>query len=299
MEVWQLQQLQSLSLRAKVARTERKIREWYNHWQGDVCVSVSGKDSTALLHIVRQLYPKVRGVFVDTGLEYPEIRDHIKTLDNVEWLKPQLTFVEAIEKYGYPVISKEVSQKLHEIRTTKSSKLLHKRLHGDGNKYKSGKLPEKWKGLIDAPFKISHKCCDALKKRPIARFEKRTGLHCMVGTRAESHLRIQSWCRHGCNAFTLKRLVSRPLPHWLEDDIWAYIRQHNIPYAKIYDMGESETGCMFCAFGAHREPEPNRFQRMYRTHPVLWRYCMDKLGLRQVLGYIGIPHTPNEKGGRG
>ena len=50
-------------------------------------------------------------VFVDTGLEYPEIREFVKGYgDRVTWLKPKLTFKQVIEKYGYPFISKEVSE---------------------------------------------------------------------------------------------------------------------------------------------------------------------------------------------
>lgn len=46
---------------------------------------------------------------------------------------------------------------------------------------------------------------------------------------------------------------------------------------------------MFCAFGAHMEKEPNRFQRMRKTHPKQWKYCMEKLGMREVLKFCGIP----------
>ena len=58
--------------------------------------------------------------------------------------------------------------------------------------------------------------------------------------------------------------------------------------------GEKRTGCVFCAFGAHLEKAPNRFQRLKITHPKLWDYCMRPweehgLGMRQVLEYIGIP----------
>ena len=48
-------------------------------------------------------------MFCDTGLEYPEIREFVRTIDNVEWLKPEINFKKVIETYGYPFISKEVS----------------------------------------------------------------------------------------------------------------------------------------------------------------------------------------------
>lgn len=114
----ELQTLQQLPLEVKVLKTKERIREWVRHWGVDgVYISFSGgKDSTVLLHIVRELYPSVEAVFVDTGLEYPEIRDFVKTFDNVTWLKPKMNFKKVIEKYGYPFISKEVSEKVSEVR---------------------------------------------------------------------------------------------------------------------------------------------------------------------------------------
>ena len=117
MEAWQLKQLQGLPLEVKIEKTKLRIREWYEHWDGEVYVSFSGgKDSTVLLHIVRELYPDVKAVFVDTGLEYPEIREFVKSIENVDWLKPKMTFKEVIEKYGYPVISKDVARNVGDVQ---------------------------------------------------------------------------------------------------------------------------------------------------------------------------------------
>lgn len=98
-----LKQMQSLPLSAKVQMTKRRIEEWYDFFNGDVYVSFSGgKDSTVLLDIARSMYPDIEAVFVDTGLEYPEIREFVKSFENVTWLKPKITFKEVIEEYGYP-----------------------------------------------------------------------------------------------------------------------------------------------------------------------------------------------------
>jgi hypothetical protein len=32
----------------------------------------------------------------------------------------------------------------------------------------------------------------------------------------------------------------------------------------------------------------NRFQRMKQTHPQKWAYCMNQLGLREVLNYLKV-----------
>lgn len=114
-EMSDLKMMQALPLSVKILLTKRRIRDWVNEYGIDgVYVSFSGgKDSTVLLTIAREMYPDIKAVYVDTGLEYPEIREFVRTWDNVEWLKPKLTFKRVIEKYGYPFISKEVSERVY------------------------------------------------------------------------------------------------------------------------------------------------------------------------------------------
>ena len=90
--------------------------------------------------------------------------------------------------------------------------------------------------------------------------------------------------------FDSKIPISRPMLFWLEDNIWEYIKANNIQYSKIYDMGESRTGCMWCMFGVHLEKNPNRFQRMKNTHPKIYNYCINKMELGKVLDTIGVEY---------
>jgi 3'-phosphoadenosine 5'-phosphosulfate sulfotransferase (PAPS reductase)/FAD synthetase len=284
--------MQGLPLDIKIAKTKLRIQEWYEHWNGEVYVSFSGgKDSTVLLHLVRELYPDVPAVFVNTGLEYPEIREFVKSIDNVVWIKPKMRFDEVIKKYGYPVISKEVALYIREIRESKAAKLINKRWNGVNGQ---GKLPLKYRYLVKAPFKISDKCCSAIKKSPLHSYEKETKNKSYTGTMAsESRLRVQRYLKVGCNAFENSRPSSTPIAFWKEKDIWEYIRLYKIPYSKIYDMGHKRTGCMFCMFGVHLENQPNRFQLMAKTHPKLYDYCINKLGCGKIMDYIGVDYTPS------
>lgn len=287
---WQLYQRQGLPLEAKVQMSLERIKAWCAHFNYKVYVSFSGgKDSTVLLDLVRKVADDVPAVFFDTGLEYPEIREFVKSVSNVEWIRPKRSFAYVIEKYGYPVISKEVSQKIYEIRTTKSEILKNKRLHGDENG--NGKLARKWLKLLDCDFKISPMCCDALKKNPSKLYEKHSGRKPFIGTMAsDSQLRLSNYLRHGCNQFESRRQVSQPLSFWLDEDVWNYIKVNNLPYSSIYDMGYQNTGCMFCIFGCHINKRPNKFELMKDTHPKQYEYCMDKLGIRHVCETLSIPH---------
>lgn len=110
----ELQQWQHLPLSIKVSMTKDRVRQWVNTYGEDgVYVSFSGgKDSTVLMDIVRNKcgYDKVVGVFVDTGLEFPEIREFVRSYENVTWLRPKMSFKQVVERYGFPFISKEVTE---------------------------------------------------------------------------------------------------------------------------------------------------------------------------------------------
>ena len=296
-EPWQLKMRQGLPLWMKIEYTKKRIKAWYEHWDGQVYVSFSGgKDSTVLLDIVRQLYPEVPAVFVDTGLEYPEIRDFVKTFDNVVWLKPKMTFKSVIKKYGYPVVSKKTSMGISRYRNTKSDIQKSLRINGGINptsgKKQQASVAKKWHFLLDAPFKISERCCQILKKDPIHRYNKESGRKAIVGTMAcDSDIRRQSYLNTGCNAIDrTSGAMSTPMSFWLEHDVWDM----GLEQCSIYDMGYDRTGCAFCMFGCHMEGSPSRFQRMKQTHPNLYNYCINKLGCGKVLDFIGVPYEPEQ-----
>lgn len=311
-----LKAMQAWSFERKVAVTQTRIIEWYIKNNGQVYVSFSGgKDSTVLLDLVRRIHPAVPAVFVDTGLEYPEIRDFVKTVNNVTWLKPEMNFRKVIETYGYPIISKEVSKRISEYHNAErkgklENSLAYQELNGirKSPTGKSSYNKEKYKFLLDADFQISHKCCNIMKKKPTKKYEKEIGLTPITAVMAcESENRKTAWLKTGCNAYDSARPISQPMSFWTEQDVLEYINRFGLPYAKIYGdivkdekgkyhtTGAQRTGCMFCMFGAHLEKEPNRFQQMKATHPKQYEFCMKPLsegglGLAEVLDYIGVKH---------
>lgn len=108
-----LYQMQSLPLSAKISMTARRINEWVNEFGEDgVYLSFSGgKDSTVLGHIIREVcgYKNIPFVFVDVPTQYPELKEFTQTFDNLVILKPKISFAQVCEQYGFPMISKVVS----------------------------------------------------------------------------------------------------------------------------------------------------------------------------------------------
>ena len=294
-----------MPLEAKVYLTRARITEFYTGYNtigyGNAYISFSGgKDSTVLLDIARKIYPEIPAVFSNTGLEYPEIRRFAKAHDNVEVVQPKIPFNEVISKYGYPMISKEVSQAIYYARRidgSKSSVWGRNELTGKRGMFSK----EKYLRLAtDVPFNISNYCCSAMKKLPLKQYQRDNGTHPILATMAEeSDRRKSSWLKSGCNSFS-GDIMSRPMSFWTEQDVMQYIIENDLEICSVYGdivavdeagneydpktmltdgcklkcTGCDRTGCIYCGFGAHLERGETRFQRLAKTHPRQYEYCM-------------------------
>lgn len=305
-DIRELKYLQSLPLVQKIEMTAERIDGWYDHYDGKVAVSFSGgKDSTVLLDIARNHWrghKDIKAVYVDTGLEYPEIRKFVKTFDNIEIIRPKMSFVEVIKKYGYPIISKEVSRCVQYGKKARAENRVNTdllKLQGEfkmHNDKKSIYNKEKWGKLMDVSFNVSAECCTIMKKSPAHEYSKKNGVYFITAEMAcESKLRERQWLFNGCNGFELKIPKSTPMAFWTEQDVLEYIYKNNLSTAEPYgDVIETEcqltfdgehckyattgcdrTGCVFCAFGAHLEKGETRFQRLKKTHPKQYNYCLN------------------------
>lgn len=291
-----LRVMQSLPLDIKIRMTQSRIRGWVNEYgESGVYVSFSGgKDSTVLLHIVRGMYPDIEAVFVNTGLEYHSIGLFARSKENVTTIRPEMSFREVLLKYGYPIISKEVAECVSQARkglesdkgyySYRLAKLQGTAVDKEGRK--SLYNQEKWKFLLYAPFKISHMCCNVMKKKPAKTFSKKYDKKPIIGTLAdESRLRKQQWMKNGCNGFDMKAPVSNPLSFWVENDILQYIAENNLEIAKAYrrvvfsekegryyTTGCQRTGCIFCLFGITQDRD--RIARLQIEEPKLADYVL-------------------------
>lgn len=228
---------------------------------GQVYVSFSGgKDSTVVADLCAQVCKRygytLYLLFVNTGLEYPEIQKFVKVF--AEWLRktygievvldivrPEMRFDEVIKKYGYPVFSKEIALNIEYGRKSLAKgdeEKVQRYLYGVRKNPRTGEtythMPLSKQALdfaLNSEIPASNACCSVMKKKPADAYAKRTGRKSIQGVlAAESKLRSDVWIKHGCNAFNSKKPVSRPISFWTEQDVLHYLKKYDVPYCSVY-----------------------------------------------------------------
>ena len=140
--------------------------------------------------------------------------------------------------------------------------------------------------------KISQACCDVLKKEPAERVQAELGVDLIFKglmafesrTRAINFL-TRGFLFEGANRPHLHGAPffhCQPMATWTDDDVWAYIKRFEVPYASLYDMtyiahdGTTRrvprNGCMFCATDLRYTH--NHLYVLRQTHPPVWRAVM-------------------------
>jgi len=88
-------------------------------------------------------------------------------------------------------------------------------------------------------------CCDVRKSRPLARALQGydawiTGVRRkQAATRAETSVVAPDSEHEGLTKIA-------PLATWSKEQVWAYIRDHDLPYHSLYDSGYTSIGCEPC-----------------------------------------------------
>ena len=180
-------------------------------------------------------------------------------------------------------------------------KVKHKEKGVETNEYSRMYDKRQYAYMLAAPFDVSEKCCNEMKKKPLHKYSKETGrVPITAQTAEESRLRTQKWIQYGCNAFDAKNPISNPMSFWTEQDVLRYIKDKNLPICSVYgnvvsdaeEMGQmnlsdfgienaeteeklhctgcQRTGCELCAFGAHM-PGDKRFIDLKETHPKMYK----------------------------
>ena len=271
----ELQERLKWSLEQKIDHSLYVIENFLALYPNSKVAFSGGIDSTVMLYLVRFIDKDRVGVFANTTNEFSEILQFVRTIDNIDVVKPAMSFFDTVERYGFPLVSKKVARMIHDVRNPTERNVASRNLYltgvkRDGSKTLSYKISERWKPLIDVKFDLTSKCCDILKKKPMNKVMGSDGV--FIGTMAsDSELRQISYLRTGCINTTSNQC--NPLSIWTKEDVWEFVRRYNIPYCDVYDKGEKQTGCAYCGFGCHLE-SGSRFDRLRIREPKRYDQMM-------------------------
>lgn len=167
-----------------------------------------GKDSTAVLDLVRKIDPSVTAVFCDTGVEAKTTYEYMDRIDNKVVLKPRKTYWQCVEEYGFP----EIKGKISGVRQNQCCEWLKDKPMKEFIK----------KGSTDLVF---------------------TGL-----TMGESRQRMMFLKHYGPYMYVKSWKVWKchPISEWSTEEVWKYIKDNNLDYNKGYDKDMVRCGCQPC-----------------------------------------------------
>lgn len=303
-----------MSYEEKIDVATERVIEWT-----EICadngknyaVSVGGLDSIVLLLFVRKILGECEGISV-SALEDTSIQKVHKEL-GVTAIKPDKNFVQVLNEYGFPVLSKQLAGKIEHLQTPKEKadkRLLyynHALMTGQTGPWggfvysESMKLEddilEKFGGHYAedrpeleckcAPFRVSDKCCYVMKEAPSIRYQQEHNIFPFLGLmQIEGGQRRFSLRKYGCNYVGKGTARSCPFNYFSRQDLLTLALELKAPVPEIY--GEivrdpdgtlrttkaQRTGCNMCGFGVQLEGRPHRFDRLKERNPKYWDFLM-------------------------
>lgn len=259
------------------------VKAWHilnmRNYKKPLCSISGGSDSDVLLDIIYKCDVKnmVTYVFVDTGLEMPETKEHLDWLENkyqikIRRIRPKTPIPLSCKKNGVPFLDKVTSENIHRLQLhnfqweDEPFEVLYEKypkcksaLEWWCNKKKeNGKLgiaarPYLKEFLIQnpPPMLISQSCCTVSKKTPVHTLidKEKYDLDISGVRKAEGGARSVRYksCFDGDNN------TYRPLFWFSDTDKKQYEEAFNLTHSKCYtEYCLIRTGCVGCPFAGKR-----------------------------------------------
>ena len=239
------------------------------------CSISGGADSDIMLDMVHKLdeYKKVRYVWFNTGLEYQATKRHLDELEEkyeikIERFPAVKPIPQVVKEFGQPFLSKYVSDRISRLQnvhfdfsdmgfdemlesfpTAKAAVYWwHNWFKCDSFNINQHRYLKEFLIKYPPTFKISDKCCDFAKKRPIKHFTSKNYIDVqLVGVRkAEGGIRSML---KSCFTGTPEHGIFRPLLWFTNQDKEIYCKLFDVQYSDCYTRyGLKRTGCAGCPF---------------------------------------------------
>lgn len=221
---------------------------------------MGGGDSTILHYLIDLALPnnKIPRLFINTGIEYNDIVDYVKELskkdDRIIIYNSGINIKEMLEKNGYPFKSKvfanvvEMYNRLGKVKSVKA--FLGEEETKNGN-IKKGQFrcPKNLRYIFEEnnlKFKISHLCCNKLKKEPAKKWaEENKRFITITGMRSN-----EGGSRMNLGCLTMNNTKFNPLVVINDDFKNKFTEKYQIKLCKLYypPYNFKRTGCKGCPF---------------------------------------------------
>lgn len=270
-----------------------------------ICAISGGSDSDIMLDLLYNVddTKKIKYVWCDTGLEYQATKDHLKHLEEkynikIEVVKAKVPIPTAIKKFGYPFLSKQISEYIMRLQKhnfqweDEPFDVLYKRYPqckgslrwwcndwGENSKFNISYTPFLKEFLImnHPVIPISPRCCYYAKKSPLnSLMTDEYELNCVGIRKSEGGARSTAY--KSCYSPTTHYGYSQYRPiFWFTNDVKkTYKLVHNIIHSDCYELwGMDRTGCAGCPFGKYFEYE---LSCMERFEPKMYKAVMNIFG---------------------
>jgi phosphoadenosine phosphosulfate reductase len=186
---------------------EEVLRYFIDGFPGNVVLGSSlGVEDQVLTHLMTSIYPGVKIFTLDTGRIFPET---YQVLD------------ETNKKYGIQI-------DVYFPNNAKVEKM----------------VKEKGINLFYESIENRKLCCNIRKIEPLKR--ALSGMKVWVtGLRKDQSVtrfftKLVEWDE------PYQLIKVNPLLNWTEKDVWAFIKENEVPYNKLHDMGFPSIGCQPC-----------------------------------------------------
>lgn len=248
-----------------------------------------GKDSTVLHELLDLAIPgnTIPRVYANTGIELNLVRQFVQDKaeqdQRIVIIKPSQPIKKVLEENGYPFKSKEHSFYLETYQRNKAyTKTVNRYLY-PSEKRKSFGCPKilRYQFTPDFDLKVSDKCCNELKKKPLKQWQKDNNKpYSIVGLRqAEGGQRN----RTKCLAFNGDKLKAfHPLAIVGDNFIEWFIEEYNVELSAVYypPYNFKRTGCKGCPFAPDLQKELDTLQEFFPNErkqcEIIWQPIYDE-----------------------
>jgi len=199
--------IEALNERFEKSSPDEVLKFFLEEYSGKIALSSSmGAEDQVLTHLTCSADPNVRIFTLDTGRLFPETYDLIDATNKFFKVKIEVFFPESKS------VEKMVSQK------------------GINLFYDS--------------IENRKECCHIRKLEPLKRAFENLDVWICGLRKDQSITRFYSKMIEWDEANGMIKV--NPLINWTEKQVWAYIKQHNIPYNILHDKGFPSIGCQPC-----------------------------------------------------